>query len=279
LKAYLAKESMPMSEPRLDFERPPVVERVVTVVAKMDGEIYASNFDAWRTEVQAEYPIYEPVSQWLINAEIKEGELATDPRKAQLKIIPRFSKKTGKAGFDWSLRSPQGSLTMNMHSGGHLRRRYDDLRAEFSRWLSRWIEHFEVEEFQILNLTYVNVVNRDTAPDFSTEDGRLLLEKLITVFVPLPGKHQDIVPPLDCTVNLRIRPDPPATLLIHLFGVPAVPQRPTVRLDLTVETQVPSGTSREQLFEILDWCHERILNQFKIVFTEEAIKGFGPIYT
>jgi hypothetical protein len=125
----------------------------------------------------------------------------------------------------------------------------------------------------------VNVINRDTAPDFSTEDGRLLLDKLITVFVRLPGEHQDIVPPLDCTVNLKLRTEPQAVLLIHLFAVPAVPQRPTVRLDLAVETHVPTGTSPDKLLDLLDWCHEQILDQFKIVFTEEGIQSFGPLNT
>src|SRR4029077_2515349 len=105
-----------MSNSGIDFERPPVVERVVTVFAAMHEEIYASRFAAWQAQVQLHFPIYEPVTEWRINAEIKEGSVSMDPRKAQLNIIPRFSKKKSKAGFDWSLRSPQGALTMNMHS-------------------------------------------------------------------------------------------------------------------------------------------------------------------
>jgi hypothetical protein len=126
-----------MSESRLKFERPPVIERVATVFAKMDEEIYTSNFEAWRAIVEPEFSIYEPVTEWLIKVELKGGVLAADPRKAELKITPRFSKKSSKAGFDWSLRCPLGALTMNMHSGHNLRRGYDDLRHEFSRWVSR----------------------------------------------------------------------------------------------------------------------------------------------
>jgi hypothetical protein len=143
--------------------------------------------------------------------------------------------------------------------------------------LTRWTRHFEVEDFERVNLFYANLVNRDTAPEFSTADGRLLLEKIITVFVPIPGKHQDIVPPLDCTVNLRVSTDPEAALLIHLVGLPDVAQRAAVRLDLAIETRVPSGASLERVLELLDWCHERILEQCQVVFTEEARKSFGPI--
>jgi hypothetical protein len=46
-----------MSNSEMDFEGPPVVERVVTVFAAMDEEIYASRFAAWQAKLQSHFPI------------------------------------------------------------------------------------------------------------------------------------------------------------------------------------------------------------------------------
>lgn len=241
----------------------------------MGDEAFVSNFPAWQSQLEKQFPIYEPVTEWRINADIKDSTVSFDPRKASLNIIPRFSKKTGKAGFDWSIRSPKGCLTMNMHSGLNLTRSYQELRLEFEPWLQSWIDNFKVDEFQRVNLHYVNFLNRVAMPDFATNDGRLDIDKIITVFVHLPGQYQEIVPPLDCKLNLKLRSDPYATLLIHLLSQsgPGLPS-PTLRLDFVVDALTPSGTTKSELLDLLDWCHDRIIEQFQVVFTQEAIKSF-----
>jgi hypothetical protein len=58
------------------YRRPPVVERVLSVYADVPAEVYESRFEDWRALVAPEYPVYEPLKQWLIL--VKDRELEED---------------------------------------------------------------------------------------------------------------------------------------------------------------------------------------------------------
>jgi len=83
------------------YRRPPVIERVLSVYADMSDETFESRFEDWRALVTPEYPVYEPLKQWLISVKEKdrEGERGLplfDSIQPELRITPRFSKKTSK---------------------------------------------------------------------------------------------------------------------------------------------------------------------------------------
>jgi hypothetical protein len=95
--------------PAVKYNKPPVVERAAAVLVDMDEEIYESKFPTWRQSVEKELPVYEPLNEWLINIEQKEGKAITDPLKTELRITPRFSKKKMAEGFEWGIRCPRGT--------------------------------------------------------------------------------------------------------------------------------------------------------------------------
>jgi hypothetical protein len=43
-----------------------VIERVASLWAEMDPERFESRFEDWRGSVEKEFPIYEPLKEWLL---------------------------------------------------------------------------------------------------------------------------------------------------------------------------------------------------------------------
>lgn len=258
-----------------DYRRPPVVERVLTVASEMSEEIYLSRLDSWEQIVQPEFPIREPVSEWTVKMDPKNIQRVLDPSLSELKIVPRFSKQPSSKGFDWSLRFPRGQLTVNMHSNPNSPRRFQDLSAEFQRWLPQWMQHFEVDYLQTIALHYVNVLNRESVQAFMTGPTIIAVDKILTIFVHIPGTQRSLIPPINCMVNMSLDSRQPANLAIHLLDGPD-PQ-PSLRLDLGVRVSLNPQTPMEVVFEWLEWCHYRILERFDVVFTDEAKKSFEPI--
>jgi hypothetical protein len=266
------------------YRRPPVIERVLSVYAEMSDETFESRFEDWRALVIPEYPIYEPLKQWLISVKEKdregEGDLPLfDSIQPELRITPRFSKKTSKEGFDWSLRCPISQLTVNMHSSPDqgLTRRYANIRSEFARWLPLWIETFSVKSTSKITVHYVNIINQATVPKFVTQKGELLLSEILTAF-SIPGEHEHIVPPFDCKVTVRLRGEHNSLLRLTVSDWPDARPAPAVRLDFVVEVLDPKvGASVEGIMVLLDWCHQRIVERFEVVFSEKVKRTFEPI--
>ena len=226
--------------PRPAYERAPVIERVATVWGKVDQEMYESRFEEWRQQVEAEFPFYEPLQEWTLNITEKEGIPLWDTMHPELKITPRFSKKLKKDDFDWSIRCPAGQFTVNMHSSLEQPRRYTELQRSFSEWLPRWISHFGVKEFSLVQLVYINTLNSETLPSFYDAANRLLLDQVLTVFVAIPGKHESLAPPYDCRATLLLGDKKDAKFEIHTFSDVFAKTQPTVRLDMTASVPVPT---------------------------------------
>lgn len=271
---------MPESAARPKFyHNPPVVERVASVYAEVSEELFEERFDDWKALVEAEYPVYEPLKEWLILVEEKEGIPLLDSARPELHITPRFSRKPSKEGYDWSIRCPVGQLTMNMHSKtcDGANRRFQHLRIEYEKWLPRWIEHFGVKEFKSMTLHYVNLLNHETVPKFFSPGGGLLLNKLLTMFSSVPGEHECIVQPYDCRVTVKLRDREDSTCLIQVSSMTGREHDVAVKVDFVVQTPLTAAESDPRsVLDLLDWEHEHILNRFEAVFTPEVKASFKP---
>jgi uncharacterized protein (TIGR04255 family) len=266
-----------MITPRRIYERPPVFQRIATVVAEVDQELHEARFEEWRLHVETEFPHYEPLEEWLINVTEKEGIPLWDTMQPELKITPRFSKKPKKENFDWSLRCPPGKLSVNMHSNPENPRRYHELQHSFSTWLPRWIERFEVKKLTRVSLRYINRLNQLTIPNFTVPPSQLLLDQVLNVFVKIPGEHDSLIPPYDCRATLLLGGMKGATFEIRVYSDPDASIQPSVRVDFCVNVPVsPEDSSEQGILRLLNWCHERILDRFELVFTEAARQSFGP---
>lgn len=266
--------------PRRVYERPPVFQRIATVFADVNQEVHEAQFEEWRLQVESEFPCYEPLEEWLLNVNEKEGIPLWDTIQPELKITPRFSKKPKSENFDWSLRCPPGKLQINMHSNPDNPRRYRELESVFSEWLPRWVGRFEVKKFNRVSLQYINRLNPVTIPNFTVLPAQLLLDQVLTVFVKIPGEHESLIAPYDCRATLLLRGMKGATFEIRVYSDLAHNVQPSVRVDFVVNVPVPpEDASSEGILRLMDWCHERILDRFELVFTEAARESFIPSTT
>ena len=261
------------------YEHPPVIERVMSVYAEVSEELFESRFEAWKAIVQREYPIYEPLKEWLIMVKEKEGIPLFDTIEPELRITPRFSKKRAAEGFDWSMRCPAGQFTMNMHSNPQQgsERRYRNLRTEFAEWLPKWLNHFSIESPKRVSIEYVNLINHQTLPDF-TQPGRILLDQVLTVFAQIPGDHEALVQPYECKATVLLRGREKATMRIEVKDWSKPEHGVGVRLDLAVVAHIFEGdTNSGALVNVIDWCHDRIIDRFEVVFTPKAKAAFKRV--
>lgn len=253
---------------------------MASVYAEIPEEVFEARLDDWQSLVKPEFPVYEPLKEWLLLVDEKEGIPLLSSTRPELRITPRFSRKSSREGFDWSIRCPAGQFTMNMHStpgAGH-ERRYQHLREEFAHWLPMWLNHFEVKKPRLLTLHYVNVLNRATVPQFFSDGNHLLLNRVISVFTNIPGDHECILPPYQCTANLQLGDRKDSSLRIELSGGIDPDGGPAMKLDLVAQTSlVGESVTTENLLNLLDWEHERILARFEAVFTAEARQSFEPV--
>jgi hypothetical protein len=271
---------MPEHDARPKFyHSPPVVERVASVYAEVTEECFEDRFDDWRALVEMDYPVYEPLKEWLILVEEKDDIPLLDTAHPELRITQRFSKKPSRERFDWSIRCPAGQFTMNMHSkpGEGQNRRYHHLRDEYEKWLPIWMEHFGIKEFKKLNLHYVNVLSHETVPDFFSPDGGLLLNKLLTMFSSVPGEHECIIQPYECRVAVKLQGREESSFLIEVASMPSHGHDVAVKVDFVVQTPLSAAESDSRsVLALLDWEHDHIVRRFEAVFTSEARASFKP---
>ena len=109
------------------------------------------------------------------------------------------------------------------------------------------------------------------------EKGELALSEVITVF-SIPGKHEHIVSPFDCKVTLQLHGEHSSLLRLTVNDWPDAKIAPAVRLDFAVDVLDPKvGASVEGIMALLDWCHQRIIERFEVVFTPKVKQTFDPI--
>ena len=103
---------------------------------------------------------------------------------------------------------------MNMHSDTEDLRVYEDLRGALENWLPRWVTHFEVRRFARLQMGYVNIITAEKMPLFSPRAGYIDIDRILKVFVNIPGVHKSLVPPAEksyqsrALIFLSVRPRP-----------------------------------------------------------------------
>jgi uncharacterized protein (TIGR04255 family) len=261
-----------MSNYHPKYKRPPIIERLVSVRARVKQEVFDAGFDEWREWVENEFPVYEPLKRWKLN--LKETNGIPTEIAPELQLTPRFSEKSSKKGFGWSIRCPSDQFTMNMHSSHHENRSFSDLRARFPTWLEKWVEHFQVTDFVGLTVHYVNILDQTTVPAFFDEHG-LDITKVLNIFFQIPGGNEEFTSPLNCKVTIKLLGEPGGELTIHAMDRQNVAE-PSLILNLIVTTPLKERQNIDEIMELVDWCHDRIVERFEVILTDEAKKSFEP---
>lgn len=240
-------------------------------------ETFFSKIEGWKTVVQKDFPLYDPLTEWLLNVQEKEGIPLFNEAEPEVLITHRFSKRNQKGERTWSMRCPPDRIILNLHAEQHDPHDFEELYAAMAKWLPRWTDHFEVNGFPGVQLTYVNLLGPRRTPNFVDANGGIQINRLIEVFGKIPGKHQSIIAPYDCKVGLLIEKERCAAN-IHVHAVRSRDNVLHVRVDLQVLAAhgVPMVSVDEALSE-LRYSHDVLIGQFEALFTKEAKKSFEPV--
>lgn len=259
--------------PRRTYVRPPIVERVATFHAPIDEERFLLGFEEWQWAVRDEYPHHEPVKEWLIAVKERDGVPLFDTLQPELRITHRFSRKSTDGRREFGMRCPTDSIAFHLFTHPGVPKGYGDLRGEVAKWLPRWMERFQVEKLSNLELHYTNRIAPDTVGPF-IQDGRIELASILTAFLALPGTHECLIPPYDCTATVLLKEAPRMVLTLRIHGNTDVIPQPAVLVDFTVAfPEEKGGLDIGTALLLLDKAHDAISDRFELIFTRE-VKDF-----
>src|SRR4051812_45863112 len=97
------------------YKKPPVIERVVSVVADITEENFYSRFESWRAIIQSEFPDYDPIKEWKLSIKMKEDVPVLDDSLPEIEVTHRFWKLNEHGQRFMSMRVIPNQLTLNLH--------------------------------------------------------------------------------------------------------------------------------------------------------------------
>ncbi len=224
-----------------------------------------------------EFPIYDPLTEWLLNVEERDGVPLFNEAEPEVLITHRFSRRNQSGERTWSMRCPPDRLVLNLHAERHDPHDFNELHAAMANWLPRWTDHFAVNQFPKIQLDYVNLLGPHRTPDFVDAKGGIQINRLIEVFGKIPGNHVSIIAPYDCRVGLLIEKNRCAAN-IHVHAVRSQDNALHVRVDLQVlSTHATPMVGVDEALSELRYAHDVLIGQFEALFTKEAKISFEPI--
>jgi hypothetical protein len=260
-----------MSE-KVRYKNPPIVERIIAVYHQIPQDQFEARLPSWVEKIRSDYPVSEPLAQWIIDIESKGG----------VPFVKSLAPKAGIIHVFWQ-RHPKGLHVRGMQLRRdrlvlHLRREeknphdFDELLPEMERWLPRWAEHFDVPDVGGITLEYVNQLNAEITPQF-VERGSLKIGEALTIFGTFPGPVKGITSPYDCKARLVIDELKPTFFDVRVHADDAVPNG--VRVDFAVRT-TPAGKRLKFADAIAELRigHDIMLEQFTCFFTDHAKLSF-----
>lgn len=276
-----------VEHPSRAYLAPPVIRRIATLRAEVPSEVFERHREGWKSAVRAEFPVEDPLVQWRLNMEEEDGVPRFDKIQPELRITERFYRKESDRGrenlsmpnFDFAMRCPAGGLEIHMGTPPESGRSYANLRAECVRWFGPWLRQFEVERPRKVFLHYVNLLRRDVTPQLFAPNGSLALGDTLTIFAGIPGEHVHLEPPFDCKVGLRLDGAEDGKLRIHVVDASGETgnRQVAIRVHFLAEAAIEEGGGVDRALGLLDWCHERIVERFELVFTSGAKRTFQPV--
>jgi len=151
---------------------------------------------------------------------------------------------------------------------------YSELKDFVNEWLPQWKEIFKVDRFERIKMGYVNRLTQKTIPQFFDAEGRLKIDKVITLFNSPFIAGKQICRPYECQMTLSMMDETPAGAL-NLQVVTRDSQSIFVDVILTFITDSSSQIGYDKTLSLLDPIHDQISRAFLGVFTKEALQSFG----
>jgi hypothetical protein len=79
--------------PRIIYKNPPIVERVVSFAGDVSPEAFYGKFDTWKNQVEESFPEYDPLQEWSINVQEKDGVPLFENAEPVVHITHRFWRR------------------------------------------------------------------------------------------------------------------------------------------------------------------------------------------
>jgi hypothetical protein len=263
---------------RVQYKKPPIIERVLRVVGDIAPESFFAKFEAWREAIQPSFPDYEPLKDWRLNIEVKDGVPVFTDALPQVIITHHFSRKSPQGKKLLSMRIMPNEIALHLHRDPEKPHYFEELFTEAETLVPQWFTHFGVKASSSVALDYINLLSPATTPSFVRANG-ILVSSMLTVFSGVPSQHYGIIPPYDCQMGLMIDPQRPATFSLRVLGL-ITPQQhgPAIRVDFHSEvTKDSPRMSAQQVLAETQFLHTVIVDQFESLFTKEAKQTFEPI--
>jgi uncharacterized protein (TIGR04255 family) len=151
---------------------------------------------------------------------------------------------------------------------------YSELKNFVNEWLPQWREIFKVNKFERIEMGYVNRLTQKTVPQFFDTEGRLEIDKIITLFNSPFIAGKQICRPYECQMTLSMMDETPAGKL-NLQVVARNSKSVLVDVILTFVTDSSSQIVFDEALSLLDPIHDQVSRAFLGVFTKEALQSFG----
>jgi hypothetical protein len=261
------------------YKKPPIVQRSFGIYSAIPSEIFHARFESLRREIEKAFPDYDPLTEWRLNVQVKEGVPLFDTMRPEMVITHRFWRRNERNERVWSVRFLPDRFVMNLHRETGNVHDFGDLFKEASNWLQKWINHFEVKTYEKITLQYVNRIGADTTPQFvDSEKGSIGIGKALELFGRIPGKQVSLTPPYDCQVGLSIDPEKRCSGSYRVVGIEKG-GKPAIRVDIVV--WITKDEKRDLalpgVLEEMHFCHNVLIEHFEALFTAEAKKSFEPV--
>jgi uncharacterized protein (TIGR04255 family) len=260
----------------ITYKKPPIIERVISVVADISEENFYSRLESWKAIVQSDFPDYDPIKAWNLNIQMKGDVPVLEDSLPEVEVTHRFWKLNDHGQRFMSMRVLPNQFTLNLHPEPEQPHAFDELLRAFENWLPRWLSHFGGNGCQTIVLNYINLLSARTTPQFIANGG-VKLGGVLSVFVGLPGRFTNIIPPYDCQIGLMIDAQKPALFQMRVVGLPSNEEGPSVRVDFQAQIIKNSAClTQNQVLAEAQFLHHIIREQFEALFTEAAKKTFQP---
>lgn len=270
---------MPMTEPRIRFENPPVVEVVFGVQFKSEQPLTTTHFGLyWDRFLQKEFPnvtdqpplspVIEAVGSKL-NFQLEFGDMP--PLRRVWFATPDGHRllqlQEDRFHYNWK-RSEQAEPYPGYDS---IVPEFQQRFSEFQRFMSdAGLGRLQLSQFE---LTYVNHIDRSGENEDVIDYGSLLVDHFCA------ERTDRFLPPAEIINWATSYPLPRSEGRLHInarTATRAADERRILRLDLTVRG-IPSSNPSENMMGWLGAAHEWITRGFADSISDDLQKAWGRI--
>jgi hypothetical protein len=261
------------------YKKPPIFERVLAAyTAPMKPEVFEAKMPEWVSKIRDEYPLARPKSEWLLNIKEVNGVPTLEDGMPTANIIHVFWKPHPKKLQVHGMRLRSDRLVFHLLREDDEAHEFNDVYPAMEKWITRWMDHFEITSLRGVGLEYYNRLNAILTPQFALPNGAVAVGSALNMFANIPGRYKTMAPPYDCKVRLVVDDQKPCNFDVHVRSEDKGADG--VRVEFMVRTleQNRSIGAKQALQELLE-LHDIMLEEFDCFFTEQAKKSFIPYAT